>query len=425
MNGRFSGRRARWLLSIAGVATGAAVWFVGSSLFDRLVAWKWRCQIDEVDDRVALGEVGRIAGLGEAGLPELAALLGSERLCVAEAARQALAEEMRRWPHLDRGARRQRQSVVAAALAYRIETFSPDARCVASDFALRILNMVPATDPEESEIVAACDQVLRASAVQRRQRLLARRPGSNDGNAGRGSAEFEANRAPRLASLPGGGLLPDDIDTPPTPVETVVEKDEAPLDDRREMASNEPARLAEPTAEQMNPTAETDAKLEAAAATLHHHATPTGEETEEDASDEAAAVLRWMFALRATDPAHRQRAEEELRGLGFEALQLELAMQLTDPNPTVRRELVESLPAMPGVDAKAWLVWLSRDANPDVRLAAMSVMATTGDPNIWRRIEQMARRDDDPRVQRQGEQLLKVLQADTRTSIGGARPRAQ
>ena len=54
----------------------------------------------------------------------------------------------------------------------------------------------------------------------------------------------------------------------------------------------------------------------------------------------------------------------------------------------------------------------------------MSVMATTGDPNILRRIEQMARRDTDPRVQRQGEQLLKVLDADSRTT-GGARRRLQ
>jgi HEAT repeat protein len=172
----------------------------------------------------------------------------------------------------------------------------------------------------------------------------------------------------------------------------------------------------------MDAAVETDEELEAAAATLHHHVAPTGDETEEEAGDEAAAVLRWMFALRANEPSRRHRAEEELKALGFEALQLELAMQLTDPNPVVRRQLAESLPAMPGIDARTWLVWLSRDQHPDVRLAAMSVMATTGDLNIMRRIEQMARRDVDPRVQRQGEQLLKVIQADSQTTGGAARP---
>ena len=197
-------------------------------------------------------------------------------------------------------------------------------------------------------------------------------------------------------------------------------------DDRRELASNEPARLPEPSTDQADAAVETDEELEAAAMTLHQHSgPPSGDETEEEAGDEAAAVLRWMFALRANDPSRRHRAEEELRALGFEALQLELALQLTDPNPNVRRELAESLPSMPGIDARGWLVWLSRDQNADVRLAAMSVMATTGDPTVLRRIEQMARRDVDPRVQRQGEQLLKVLQADTRTTGGASRPVAR
>jgi hypothetical protein len=328
---------------------------------------------------------------------------------------------MRRWPRLDPDSRRRRQLILARALAQQIELFSPDARCVASDIALRILAVIPATDASESAIVAACDQVLRASAVQRRARLLARRPGSESEAQRRGSAEFEENRMPRLATLPGGNLFPSGLDSP-TSSDAIVEREERVEEDRRTLASNEPARLPEPSAEQMDAAVETDEELEAAAATLHHHVAPTGDETEEEAGDEAAAVLRWMFALRANEPSRRHRAEEELKALGFEALQLELAMQLTDPNPVVRRQLAESLPAMPGIDARTWLVWLSRDQHPDVRLAAMSVMATTGDLNIMRRIEQMARRDVDPRVQRQGEQLLKVIQADSQTTGGAARP---
>jgi hypothetical protein len=119
-----------------------------------------------------------------------------------------------------------------------------------------------------------------------------------------------------------------------------------------------------------------------------------------------------MHALHSGDLELRARAEEELQRQGFEALQLELARQLTDPDPRVRRELAESLPAMPGIDAHVWLVWLSRDERAEVRLAAMTVMATTADPNVLRRIEQMARTDADPRVQRQGEKLLGLREAD-------------
>lgn len=427
MSGRFSGRRGRWLAPVVGaIAITALLWLVGFSPIDRLLAWKWRCQIDAADDREALGEVSRIASLGEAGLTELAALLGSERLCVAEAVHQAIGDEIRRWPSFDPDSRRRRQLILARALADQIELFSPDARCVASDIALRILGVIPGTDASESDIVAACDQVLRASAAQRRQRLLARRPGSAETDPRHhGSAEFEANRAPRLATLPGGNLLPSGLDSPPPAVEEIAETDDRGEENHREFASNEPARLPEASDEQIDNAVETAEELEAAAATLHHHAVETGDETEEEAGDEAAAVLRWMFALRAHEPSRRRRAEEELRALGFEALQLELAWQLTDPSPAVRRELVESLPSMPGIDARIWLIWLSRDQHPDVRAAAMSVMATTGDPNVLRRIEQMARRDADPRVQRQGEQLLKVLQADSRPTGGAARPQAR
>ena len=130
-----------------------------------------------------------------------------------------------------------------------------------------------------------------------------------------------------------------------------------------------------------------------------------------------------MHALHSGDLALRARAEEELERQGFDALHLELARQLTDPDPRVRRELAESLPAMPGIDAHVWLVWLSRDEHADVRLAAMTVMATSSDPNVLRRIEQMARSDADPRVQRQGERLLGLREVGSRPN--GGRRRAQ
>ncbi len=107
-----------------------------------------------------------------------------------------------------------------------------------------------------------------------------------------------------------------------------------------------------------------------------------------------------------------------MRALGYEALQLELARQLTDPDPKVRRELAESLSALPGIDARTWLFWLSRDKTPDVRLSAMTVMATMNDPATLRRIEQMSRLDADERIQRQGERLLKVLEANARPTAG-------
>jgi HEAT repeats len=422
MTAWFSMRRARRVLLALGIGT-ASLWLVGTSQFDRLLAWKWRCQIDAADDREAIAQVGRIASLGEAGMPELVGLLGSQRLCVVEAVRQALNEQMLQWSDLDPLTCDHRKLVLAHALADQIAKFSPDARCVASDFALRILGATHGNEASDAEIIFACDQVLRASALERRGRLLARRATAVLGGENKESAQYEQNRAPRLASLPGGNLLPGGVESPALSAEEPEEQPGRAIDeDPRAMASNEPARLPDSGASRIAPDGETDTELAEAAATIEHNAkVDNSDATEEDASREAAAELRWMFALRSADPNRRQRAEEELRAIGFEALQLELARQLTDPDPKVRRELAESLPSMPGIDARTWLVWLSRDRTADVRLAAMTVMATMGDPNTLRRIEQMARTDADPRIQRQGEQLLKVLQADSRPNGGPER----
>ena len=393
----------------------AGGWLVGSSAFDRLLAWRWRCQIDEADDQTAIAEVKRIGSLGEGGLTDLALLLGSDRLCVVEAVRQALADQMRCWPSLEPDARRRRQLGLARALAQQMATFSPDARCVASDIALRILSTAGGDDAADSDLVFACDQVLRAGAVSRRQRLLALRHAPGRPDRGQNASDrYDENRAPRLADLPGGSLLPSEISTPP-----LAEVREEPREEQgREFASNEPARLPDATASLL-PDVETDAELAEAEETIHHHTGPdTGDETEEDAGEEAAAELRLMFALRSSDPRKRQRAEEDLRALGYEALQLELARQLTDPDPKVRRELAESLSGLPGIDARTWLFWLSRDKTPDVRLSAMTVMATMNDPATLRRIEQMSRLDADERIQRQGERLLKVLEANARPTAG-------
>ncbi len=139
MNGWFSWRRLGGAMLIVAIAVGGG-WLVGSPAFDRLLAWRWRCQIDEADDQTAIAEVKRIGSLGEGGLTDLAMLLGSDRLCVVEAVRQALADQMRSWPSLEPGDRRRRQLRLAQALAKHMTSFSPDVRCVASDIALRILS---------------------------------------------------------------------------------------------------------------------------------------------------------------------------------------------------------------------------------------------------------------------------------------------
>jgi hypothetical protein len=124
------------------------------------------------------------------------------------------------------------------------------------------------------------------------------------------------------------------------------------------------------------------------------------------ADDEDARIAAWMHQLHSSDKTIVRHAEAHLVEAGFAPAHLELARNLTSPDPAVREQLAEILPQVPGIDAKAWLVWLSRDPRADVRLAAISVMATINDPMMLKRIREMARNDPDRRIQEQGQRLL-------------------
>ena len=60
---------------------------------------------------------------------------------------------------------------------------------------------------------------------------------------------------------------------------------------------------------------------------------------------------------------------------------------------------------MPNVDAVPWLLQLTRDEDPQVRLSAIALMATTGDPAVLEAIETIAREDPDPRIRGQAERV--------------------
>ena len=53
------------------------------------------------------------------------------------------------------------------------------------------------------------------------------------------------------------------------------------------------------------------------------------------------------------------------------------------------------LPGLPGVDAAPWLLYLCRDDDPEVRLTAVFLIVTTGNPALLEKAEAIARADTD------------------------------
>ncbi len=113
-----------------------------------------------------------------------------------------------------------------------------------------------------------------------------------------------------------------------------------------------------------------------------------------------------LHGLHSTDAATTVRVEAELRRRGVTGPLVDLARRAADPDPRVRRELAESLPELPGIDARPWLLEMSYDDDPKVRATAVTWMATSGDLELLRRVRQVSLDDPDDYTRSQAEKAL-------------------
>lgn len=393
----------------------------------RLAAEHCRRQLADAPDQQVALVLRQALGLGEPGMGVVAEALGSPRESVGRAARSLLVEELDRWHVSRRRGDLAKQAVLVEALAERMADFGPTARRDAADLAGRILRWLPDADqPGRGRVIAACERVLKS--VAERPGLLAQQslaaaamgqvgPGAEPGATGSASAPFPfLPEVADLARLPGGGLPID-----PLPPSASGESQGERVADVRTI---EPERIAEPSAARQLDGHDDAPGTGGASGTQHGtelgtrqpphadriHAMAFSEASDAEQPDpahgmadvDAADLMRW---LHADDRPAADGARAELARRGFTPFQLDLARRLFDPNPEVRKELVRALPGAPGVDAATWLLWLARDPDPEVRLAAIALVATTGDPALVERIERIARQDADPRIRRQAERL--------------------
>ena len=128
---------------------------------------------------------------------------------------------------------------------------------------------------------------------------------------------------------------------------------------------------------------------------------------------ERIETVQLMRRLHDSDPRLAMRAETELTRRGFSVLHMELARQLFHPDVEVRKRLAQGLPGTTGVNAVPWLRQLSRDRDPQVRMTAITLMATTGEPSLLDEIEQIAARDPSPRVRQQAKRMAEHRRART------------
>jgi hypothetical protein len=120
------------------------------------------------------------------------------------------------------------------------------------------------------------------------------------------------------------------------------------------------------------------------------------------ATIESRALLeRWL----AVNGARKLQIEQELQRRGFGYLRPDLVRLAMSGDSKERTRLVRDLLDTPGVGTKAWLMLLSADADAEVRLAAVSVMATSSDAELLESAWQAALHDRDPRIAGLAERL--------------------
>lgn len=116
--------------------------------------------------------------------------------------------------------------------------------------------------------------------------------------------------------------------------------------------------------------------------------------------------VRELLVLLAQGPKEdQQQVQAELARRGFGRVSKALAERLVAADPQVRLSVVRQLPALSGVESVAWLFWMCRDPDPQVRSAAVTLLATTKDPALLEALEEFLSRHPDERLRLQIERL--------------------
>jgi hypothetical protein len=386
---------------------------------NRFLVRRWSAQIEVLPDDEASRLVARVAEMGEPGIPVLAKALGNPRASVVQAAKSALRLQVERWRMLPKDDASTHVALAARCLAQEANHFGKTARAEATDLAMQFLVWpLDGAKVDCAQIVADCEQILMASATSRRA------PGSSSAESSfaKDNTEVPQRRSTpqhsesiaaagyldsKLEVVPGGDLPFEMVEIPSLPPS---------LEHSIELIPPDPYEpdLLPPTIKAMPGLLfpETDQPRPMHASTIptrrrarnpalepsmtepnqRKRPKPIGEEQLGDLQTREV-----MDHLHSFNASLAKAAKDELIRRGFDAYELGAARRLGSPEPEDRQELAEALSALP-ISPVRWLLWLSHDKDAKVRLSAVSLMATSTDPRLTERLQEMRNTERDRRV---------------------------
>jgi len=346
------------------------------------LAARWRNSISTLPDTEVLPTLRKLAELGDDQIDFLVSQLGSDQERIVAPAWQVIDEQMTRWRMLKSEDSSRKVAKLASSLARHVPNFLVESKPLASDLAAKILAWP--TDRKAvdmSRLIADCDLILREASrrdvVPGRKfvrRSATDRGRSNQANAGKNGIASSATT----------------VEPPLPPLSDFMDGD-------RKRKAGEPRNFDPSQSKSLDSNSGGDTKAPVedpdSVSSLANAATP-----EEWANRTTLEVIK---LLQSKDVVEAALAAKEFRRRGFAELHHRFAEQLTSPDPQVRQKFAESLPLVGTVDVRPWLIWLSQDDDADVRLAAVSIMATRDDPEFRKRMRQLEFEESNPEVLKQ------------------------
>ncbi|MGV3483553.1 MAG: HEAT repeat domain-containing protein [Planctomycetaceae bacterium] len=109
--------------------------------------------------------------------------------------------------------------------------------------------------------------------------------------------------------------------------------------------------------------------------------------------------IKSVIGLLGTQQAEvRDRAVEELVRRGLSNEEIRVANQLASPTVEVRLGLLESIIHRTDLDPRPWLLWLAEDQNREVRMRAISTLATMNDASVKQALQKRLQSEHDSAV---------------------------
>jgi hypothetical protein len=427
---------------------------IGFLLVAKLAAWQRSDLIADLADCISHGEtrdaieaVQKLATIPNPPIPVIVTAAASDEHETAGAAQVAIDRLLRRWQRDVESKKRygtiaSQLSELAKSLAETQADFSESDHAWLESTVRKILRIANKFPPTKTPLVAAhCDALLTAIGAGRFPARPDELPFVDDLD---GVTTGKSDR--KLPSQPGVGPQVDNVDeaiqgaiekahsaeTALTPIDSpdmteplLRNDDDTPNDlpsdasigglrDRsggsdsdaaRDRLSSAPAvirRIPVPSMMRILPTTpvqslpndrETSNRMMPDTRTY----VPDRRDESSDAissTDSRELLRKWL----ASGNGDAQLIERELSKRGFGKLSKPLVQQFFSEKPQDRMRLVDNVLAQPGGGSEAWLLLLAADSDPDVRLFAVTFMATSNNAALVEKAWQVAIRDHDPRV---------------------------